>query len=484
MSLDSVIRGVSVGTGADVNTDKELLVALNHDSEKCGFAAVTAESNSADVGIGRLTRNAEVSPDYRLRTGVDTLLFADTFSHAQINVSKYKINNTTATNALSGGRWVLNSGNSTTSGQGTQIATWATFKLHLSYALYVDFQAQLAQVPQTNNVVEMGVALASGVTAPTDGVLFRINASGVALGIVNYAGAETAVALESAPGVPWVPSPATMYHWLIVIHNDSTEFWIDDVLVGRVVTPTTAGSPCASMSLPLFMRIYNSGTVTTAQRLEVSNVSVSHGDQNAIRLWPTAMAVMGNSSVNVPDGTAAGQTTNYANSAAPASATLSNTAAGYTTLGGQWQFAAVAGSESDYALFAYTNPAGTNAIPGKNLIVRGVKIDTWVMGAASATTPTLLQWGLAVGSTGVALNVSDSATAGTRAPRRVMLGAQTIPVGTAIGGMANQTVDVNLDAPLVVEPGTVLHILLKMPVGTATASQIIRGTCFINAYFE
>jgi len=50
---------------------------------------------------------------------------------------------------------------------------------------------------------------------------------------------------------------------------------------------------------------------------------------------------------------------NYANSAAPASATLSNTAAGYTTLGGQFQFAAVAGAETDYALFAYTVPAAS-----------------------------------------------------------------------------------------------------------------------------
>ena len=40
------------------------------------------------------------------------------------------------------------------------------------------------------------------------------------------------------------------------------------------------------------------------------------------------------------------------------------------------------------------------------------------------------------------------------------------------------------DVPLVVEPSKYFHLILKMVVGTATASQIIRGTCFVNGYFE
>lgn len=129
-----------------------------------------------------------------------------------------------------------------------------------------------------------------------------------------------------------------------------------------------------------------------------------------------------------------------AEAAAPASATLSNTAAGYTTLGGQFQFAAV------------------------------------------ATTPTVLQWALGVGSTAVSLATTEAAAA--RAPRRITLGTQAFPVGAAIGADAGKRIDVNLDAPVVVEPGTFLHIILKMPVGTATASQIIRGVVGINAYWE
>lgn len=468
---------------AEVNAQRELAIAPTQTDSNAGFVCVAAENNPADAGIGRRVKAAEISADYRLRTAIDSKLFSDCFSHAQINTSKYRVVNTTATNALSGGRWVLNSGNSVTSGQGTQFSTYAYFKLALSETLYIDFSAQFAQLLQTNNVVEMGAFVASGVTAPLDGVLFRFNASGVAQGVVNIGGSETTVKLMADSETSWVPAPATSYHFLIAMHNDITQFWIDDVLVGEITTPAAFGSPLLTMSAPLCVRIYNSGTVTTAQRLEVSNISVTSGDVQPNRLWPTVMSVMGQASVNVPDGTAAGQTANYVDTAAPASATLSNTAAGYTTLGGQWQFAAVAGAETDYALFGYLNPASTAAIPGKNLIIRGVRIEAVNTGAAVATTATLLQWGIGVGATGVSLATSESATAGRRAPRRLTLGLQVFPIAAAIGVVA-APIDVNLDAPVVVEPGTYFHVILKMPLGTATASQIIRGTCFINGYFE
>lgn len=463
---------------ADVNIENELKVTLSQDYNKAGQVLAGAEINPDGVGINKLSRPMDISSDFRLRVGLDSIIFADTYNHGIVNTSKYKVVNTTATNAITGGRWVLNNGNSVTSGQGTQVQTWSYYRFALSGITYVDFELQFAQVPQTNNVCEFGLGLASGVTAPTDGILFRLNASGVMLGVINNGGAETSVTLDG-----FVPSPATMYHFLISIHNDRTEFWIDDVLYGAIDTPTSIGSPCLSMSLPLLMRIYNSGTVTTAQRLEISNVSITSGDQNINKLWDTSMTIQGNGAFNVPDGTTAGQTANYVNSTAPTSATLSNTTAGYTTLGGQWQFASVAGAETDYALFGYLNPAGTNAIQGKNLIVRGIRIETYNMGAVSATTPNLLQWAVGVGSSAVSLATADSATTGTCSPRKIAIGTQYLPVGAVIGQNCSP-IDINFDVPLVVEPSKYFHVILKMVVGTATASQIIRGTCFINGYFE
>ncbi len=231
------------------------------------------------------------------------------------------------------------------------------------------------------------------------------------------------------------------------------------------------------------MRCYNGAAVATAFRMEVSDVAVIGRDLANNRLWSTCRAGMEQSSINNARGAAAGQTSNYANTAAPVSATLSNTAAGYSTLGGQFQFAAVAGAETDYALFAFQVPLPSAAAANKNLVVRGLRIETINLGAAVATTATVLQWGLGVGSTAVALNTADSATAGTRAPRRLTLGFQSFAIGAAIGSIA-APVDVNLDAPLYVAAGTFLHVILKMPVGTATASQIIRGTVLVNGFYE
>ena len=58
-----------------------------------------------------------------------------------------------------------------------------------------------------------------------------------------------------------------------------------------------------------------------------------------------------------------------------------------------------------------------------------------------------------------------------------------MPVGPPIGG-AITPIDVNLDAPLYVAAGTFAHVILRIPVATATASQIIRGLVMINGYFE
>jgi hypothetical protein len=184
---------------------------------------------------------------------------------------------------------------------------------------------------------------------------------------------------------------------------------------------------------------------------------------------------MGNGAIQAPSGSTVGQTANYPNSAAPVLATLSNTAAGYATKGGQFSFAAVAGAETDYALFAYPVPAG------QTLIVRGIWIDTMNTGAAVATTATWLQWSLGAGASAVSLATAEGAA--TKAPARLAIGNQVFPITASVGAQATR-LDVNLDAPIVVNAGEYLHIIVKMPLGTATASQVIRGVVGVNGFFE
>ena len=60
---------------------------------------------------------------------------------------------------------------------------------------------------------------------------------------------------------------------------------------------------------------------------------------------------------------------------------------------------------------------------------------------------------------------------------------QSFAVGAAIGALATP-IDINLDAPVVVHGGEYVSFALKVPVGTATASQALRGIIMVNGYFE
>ncbi len=443
-----------------------------------GYMTLLGENHD---GVGGLTtplrRALRVTPDGRLRTGIDQVLWEDTFNHTVVDTSAYQCVTATATLAMTGGYLVFNSGNSVASGAVARVQTYRPFQLSASSTNEIVFRARFNVALQANSVVEMGLGFAATTATPTDGVYFKVNTSGALQGVVNVNGTESTTALAFTP----VAGENNFYR--LVQDQDQAEFYINGDLYGVLPIAATSAASSNARALPLLMRCYNAAAVSTAFRMEISDVAIIGRDLASNRLWATARAGMEQSCVNNARGSAAAQTANYANSAAPVSATLSNTAAGYTTLGGQYQFAAVAGAETDYALFGFQVPAAAVTGANKNLVIRGIRIEAINTGAAVATTATILQWGLGVGSTAVSLATADSATAGTRAPRRIALGFQSFPIGAAIGATATP-IDVNLDAPLYVAAGTFVHVILKMPVGTATASQIIRGSVMINGFWE
>jgi hypothetical protein len=232
--------------------------------------------------------------------------------------------------------------------------------------------------------------------------------------------------------------------------------------VGRTLLGLLQGSHHAA-----FHRVFNSGAAVTASQLLVTSVAVEQYDANLGMSWDDVAAGMQLGSNVVP--TTQLQAANYANSAAPASATLSNSAAGYTTLGGQFQFAAVAGAETDYALFGFTVPTGYR------FRCRGIKIDVWNTVVAVATTATLMSW--AVSHNGATINLS------TGTQFRETIGAHTFPVGAAVGAMASPG-PVEWKGNKVTESGRLFIIILKMPIGTATATEIFRGLCTVEGNFE
>lgn len=478
--MSVIIKGGLSNILADVDQDNNLKVNLPVVLSGAGYVLTAGEIDDGLYTGTRLIRQMDVSQDYRLRTGIDKVLWQDTYNHTVLNNSKYIGVTSTMTITLANGFLNLNAGNAVTGLNVARVQTFKTFSMFNTYPLYFDMKAKFSAPLQANNVIEFGLGLAVTTAAPTDGVFFRA-VGGQLTAVINNNGSETSVANV------FTPSPNVVYHFAITIGQDKCTFWVNESIVATVNTPTGLGSPCQSNSLPLLLRIYNSGLVPSAIQLNIAQLGITLGDMDSGKDWPTTMVTNGQSSISGPDGTGAAaagtQTANLANSAAPASATLSNTTAGYATLGGQFQFAAVAGAETDYALFAYLSPVATSAVPGKTLVITGVKIDTFNTGAAVATTATVLQWSIAVGGTAVTLATADSGTIGSRAARRLGLGVQSMPVGTAIGGGTTPVV-VNFASPLMVEAGSYCHIILKMPIGTATASQVIRGLVSVNGYWE
>ncbi|TAE84395.1 MAG: hypothetical protein EAY76_00120, partial [Alphaproteobacteria bacterium] len=359
---------------ASVDANKRLKVNLPMALVDSGYSIIAGESHDGASGEPRLVRAAMVSTDGRLRVGVDNIYWADTFNHAVADGSAYQCVTATATLAMTGGFLVLNAGNSVASAAVARVQTFKTFPLHPAGSLEVTFRQRFAINPIANNVCEFGLGFAATTATPTDGVYFKLNSAGVLVGVMNINGTET----TTAP----MPSPVAneVYYYRIVIDQDRIEFYIDGVLQGVILLPNTSAAVSLSRWQPLLMRCYNAAATGSAQRMEVADVAVIARDLALNRLWPTAMAGAECGSYNNPRGAAMGQSANYVNNTAPVSATLSNTAAGYTTLGGQFQFAAVAGAETDYALFGFQVPAAAAGGGNRNLVIRGVRIETFNMG--------------------------------------------------------------------------------------------------------
>lgn len=455
--------------GVGVNTDHEIKASLTQTADKSGFVSLASEKGVLPSG-DRVMKELEVSEDYRLRVEGDNLWIADYPTGTAVNTRKFATVLTTQTLTVGGARYELNASNITTVSTGSMLRSYKFVPFYKANTSYCEFALNWTLAPVANWFAEWGFANpTSAIAAITDGVFFRITAG-------QFRGVSVNNGVESYVDLGTLPDEAMVHDFVIEATMGMVYFWHEGTLLGTLSVPATQFGPTALSALPVFVRTYNAAIAPSiAIKLQCSAIGASNGGADLNRLWPTVQTAMGNSSIQAPTGTAVGQTANYVNSTAPVNGTLANITASYATLGGQYSFAALAGAITDYALFAYQVPVG------QTLVVRGAWIDTVNTGAAVATTATLLQWSLGVGSTGVSLATADGAA--TKSPARVPLGFQSFAIADAIGKQAAR-IDVNLDAPVVINSGEYLHVILKMPLGTATASQVILGVVGINGYFE
>lgn len=475
------VEGNTSGNVAEVDAGHHLLTNLGKDTALAGYVAIMSENDDGtDTGVPYL-QSPETSDDFRLRVGMDTLLLSESFNYTAQNSGVFKHVLTTMTITYAAGLVNLNAGASVATNTQALFQTWRTFPLTGAAPSYFEWTALYMTTLQTDNVMEIGAGIPSTATpwALNDGIVFRYTAAGELKGVIANNGSET-----MTPAFTNVPAVGVLHKYVITVNQTEVEFWIDDTLQAKLDIPGGTGSPCSESALPAFVRTYNAAAFAgTAQLVKIANMNCSLGDWATNKAWSDQAAGAGLSAIQGAGGMAQGSTANYANSAAPASATLANATAGYTTLGGQWQFVAVAGAETDYALFGYLVPAPAIAVTGRQLFITGVSISAINTVAAVATTATVLQWSIAVGSSAVSLAQAEGAA--TKARRVKTLGFQSFPIGAAIAAAPTPPeIFRNFDTPLVANAGEYVHVILKMPIATATATQIIRGTCSITGYWE
>lgn len=486
--MSVILKSGASSALANVDANNNLQVNLPTTQSQSGFATLQAESDSGAVTGSRSLVALEATSDYRLRVGTDTPLLFSSFEGFTAPQSVFQLGAASFISGVFGGYWALNSSSLTTANACFNVRSYAPFTYTGTAPLYGTFRLREANEDATFATSEWGfgtLASAASIVAPTDGVFFRRAPGGALQGVISYGGTELVTVLTTTNAVPGDGvgsySPTERSTYLVVVGGAEVSFWVNNTLLATVPTPSTQVGPSLSSSLSAFCRVYSGVIVSSAaRRVELGTVLVEQGDHNLNTPMSVLMAGQGAGSYQNQQGVAVGQTTNWTNSTAPANATLSNTAASYTTPDGQFQFVAHANNEVDHALFAYLNPAGTNALPGKTFYVTGVRIGEMVVTGLATANATSFFWACACGSTGVSLATVDGT--GTVAPRRKALGSQSFLASAAVGTQSPGFF-VPVDA-MAVPPGCYWHIIIKQLNGAATASLVFRGTVTVIGFYR
>ena len=493
MGMDSnIVGGSDTANKANVDATFNLQVVppgYNSGGEPVGGGDVNAQAMYSEVDAGqfngaRSVLSGEVDKDYRARVSHDNLLDQEQFNYTAQNTGKHAHAFTTLTATCSAAGLLTNSGNITTTTTGMTFGTHAMFPVGGTQTAVCETSVAFTAQPNANTVIDFGMFLRGATTAfaPLDGFFFRMTSSGMS-GVISISGVETNTGvfpLALGAGT-WVYTNNAVNRYLIQATNVSTQFWINNYLMGEIATPVGASFGCKSLALPWSIRhAIVGGAAGAATQALISDYRVfSRGVQFADRLSIVGSRVFG--SYQGLSGGTMGSLSTYPNSTNPTAAAPSNTALTANLpggLGGQGLVTAAVAAATDGIWGSYQVPAGSQTVQGRRLAVRGVMLDLVNTGAAVATTATTIQFSLAFGHTAVSLATADTAsfaTATTKAPRRKALGYATWAVGAGIGaGPQGGRIFMDFgDSPVYVNPGEFIALVGKFLVGTATASQTI-----------
>jgi hypothetical protein len=471
------VEGNTSGNVAEVTASNELKVILPTGSTPASVGGVRmfSENDAGTISGTPTLLSPETDFDYRLRISSDLIMDSETFNYTAQNTGKHSYTTNTMTAGWTAAGLTTNASSITTTTTSATVTTYAEFPMLGSTSIYCEMEAAFSAQPVSNTTIDFGMFRrpTAHPAAPTDGMYFRLTAAGF-FGIVNQNGTET-----STPVFTFSYTNSKVYQFLITAHERQVQFWINGNLYGTINTPDANGQPFLSAALPFSVRhAIVGGAAGGIMQFILRDYTVSIGGAG----FSTNPSAAGNrifGSYQGLSGGAMGSLATYANSSNPTAAAPANgslTANLPAGLGGQGAVTAAVAAATDGIWGSYQVPAGTAAVQGKRLSLRGIVVDAVNIGAAVATTATTIQFSLAFGHTNVNLGTGEAVAA--KAPRRVALGYMTWPVGAAIG-QGPQAGPINIsfgDSPIFVNPGEFVALVGKFIVGTATASQVISFT--------
>lgn len=479
MALDTNIVGTNLDAEGNVK------VALTQTAGYTGGVRLFSENDDGTATGTALLASPETSQDYRLRVGVDTVLFTDTFNATTQNTNNWLYTFATLTAAQPGSGTVnFSAVQGTTSAHGAFMRTFQHFPMVGTAPLAVEFTFGMFTAGLvTNEIWLCGLGQPSSANAePTDGVWFSLTSAGL-IGVIKYNGTSTQTGVLKAFGTFTV---GDLYKSVLTVGEQEVEFWVDDVLLGSLSIPAANGQPFINGSLPAFMQKYNSGVVSNTNTMRVSDVTISLMDINNVKPYNRANCIAGMSGFVAQNGQTQGKTQWWTNNTAPTAAAATNTAAiaGATTFGGLVAVNPTLGANSDGNLFVFQNPGSSINGTGRNLVINGVK----VQGAVTTTLtggPVIYAYAIAFGHTAVSLATTESSSFAnntTHAPRIAFVGMETYGAAAA-AGVLGAGATLMLENPIVVRPGEVVSLIARN-MGTVTTAGAITIGCSFDAYWD
>jgi len=487
----AVIDGGSSSAGkANVNSDYAMLTAP--DLSGTGVRIFSENDDGTKTGTAYL-KSPETSPDYRFRTGRDTVMLSDSFNATTQNTDTWNYVFATMTAAQAGvGSVNFGAVQGTTSSHGAYMRSSQYFPLIGTSAISGEFTfGQFTAAMVTDEIWLCGFGLPqSAILRPLDGVWLKLTIAGLE-GIICFNNSETSTGIIQS-----FASFVLGYvdKLVIVVGEREVEYWMNDVLLKVQAIPVANGQPFLGKTAPIFMQKYCSGNVTNTNTIRVMDTTVTLYDIDYLMPRAHVSALAGGHISKGQNGQAMGLTAgNYLNAAVPTTAAGSNTAlttnlpAGVGGYGVMTAQAGVATASHDMIATSYLNPVPTINITGRNMVITGIWISCMNTGAIVATTPTSLIWGVAYGHVGVSLAETETASFATgtkRSPRKIPLGMMYAPVGAVVGATYSNEIWRSFESPIIVRPGEYFQTFVHFRIGTATASQEVTYTVGVDGYWD